>query len=145
MANAITPIAPATFDGELIFNMSNYTVSDSFCYYIESMSITYRPLVLSKRTGFEKIKFVVNDTTGTDIFIDINIMLVGNLPRWLRQQLQQLAKGVNSAGMELHLRDNWCSNMTYSCKWVNAMDAVDNSTILNGGSMQFEAWDRTAL
>lgn len=145
MPNAITPIKPATFNGELIYNMENYVVSDTFCNYVNSMDLRYRATVINKRTGFENVKYVINDTTGDELFIDININLVGSLPRWLQQQLNRLAKGVNSAGMELLLRDNWCSNYEYSCRWLNAGNFTDNSTILNGASLRLEAWDRSAI
>jgi len=140
MANAFTPNIPEAFDGEMVFNMESYVVADTFSKYVESMSIVHRPKFVVKRTGFEGYKHLIHKHSGNDVLVDIMIVLNGGMPRWLMQQLTQLAKGVLGAGMELAFRDDWWSSYTYTCRWVNASDFVENSTLSNGGTMELQSW-----
>lgn len=145
MANAFTPVISDTFDGQMVFNMTSYVVSDTFSKYVQSMEIVHRSKFVNKMTGFETTKYIVHKTSGNDILVDIGITLVGDLPRWLMQQLIQLGKGILGAGMDLTFRDDWVTDYEYSCRWVNALDFVENSTLLMGGTMHLEAWDWSAI
>ena len=145
MANALTPVITGTFDGELVWDMTSFVVNEEFSDYVETMEVSYRNIYINHRTGFESTKRVMHKNSGSDILIDISITLVGNLPRWLMQQLTQLAKGVLGAGMELTFRDDFWEEYQYSCRWINAGDFVENSTLLCGASMALQAWDRAAL
>jgi hypothetical protein len=145
MANAFTPTITGSFDGELVWNMTSYVVSDNFKNYVESMEVVYRDVYINHRTGFETTKRVMHANTGTDILIDISITLIGSLSRGIMQQLQRLAQGVSGAGMELTFRDDWWESYQYSCRWINAGQFVENSNLLCGGRMDLVCWDRNAL
>jgi len=145
MANAITPFITGNFDGELVWTSTDLVVDESLKNYIENMEIVYRDNFTTNSTGFEKFKHKINSSSGTDIFIDISIQLVGSLPIWLMRQLTQLVKGVCGSGMQLYLKDNWWSDYQYTCRLLNAGDFVENSTLLCGGRLMFGAWERQSL
>lgn len=146
MANLFAgTVSGLTFSGDLIWTMSNFAVEDTAVKYIDSMELVHRSKFINKRTGFETTKHTIADTDSTAIYSDIAITFVGSLPRWLLSQLYQLAVGVNGAGMEILFRDNFWSYYQYSCRWSNAGEFVENSTLLGGAAMRLESWDRDSL
>ena len=139
MAWALLPRTPtgATYDGNLVWNSTNIEIPDTFRQYVESINHSIKPMYINKYTGFETKKYYIRDSSEHRFMI----MLVGNLPRWLQEALKRLAIAMNGAGMILQFLDNWvtgtdASSTTYNCRWVNAIDFVDNSELLCGGSME---------
>jgi hypothetical protein len=146
MANTFTPyFAGNSFAGELVYSMPHHPVADTIKKYIESVNLTYRNAFIVKQTGFETTKHVVNKITGNDTICDISITFVGNLPRWEMQQLIQLGKGLLGAGMQLEFHDDWITDKDYLCRWTNALDFVENSALLCGGTIELQAWQVTDI
>ncbi len=136
MAWTLKPLIPSgySFDGEIVYPSENLEVDTTFKQYVENVRHKIRPQFQNRYTGFETKKYRVADSS-EHVF---NIMLVGNLPRWLQQLLNRLAVAVNGAGMVLQFDDTWMttdSSIIYHCRWVNAGDFVDNSILLQGGSI----------
>ncbi len=148
MAWALKPAIPdsITFGGELVYPATDIEVPDDFREYVENACFEIKPQFINKMTGFETKKY----KTDTPSEVKMSIMMVGNLPRWLQQNLQRLAIAVNGAGLEIQFLDNWISgtdssSITYNCRWENAGDFVDNSELLCGGSLLLHAFGVTAL
>jgi len=143
MAWMIRPVLPTgtTFDGQLLYNITEYEIESVFKKYIESVEFEVMPQFETKITGFTKKKYrKTNSST-----IRISIMLVGNLPFWIHQLILGLAIGCNGAGITIDFRDTFCSAtvdtpVTYNCRWLNAGDFVENSELINGGSIDLVAY-----
>jgi len=147
MAWMIRPVLPAgtSFNGQMVYNMTNFELDDTFAKRVDSMSISKPGKYVNKYTGFETTKYRILNTTGNDITSYISIMLVGNLDRWWCQALHRLAIGINGAGMEINFRDTWATAKQYRGKWVNAGDFVDSSELLCGASMEIEAYEEQSI
>ena len=133
-----------SFDGEIVYTTTGIEISPLLKGYIESINLTGINQYDNKYTGFESKKYQIANSNEKRI----QIMLVGNLPRWLCDSLESLAKAINGAGMILHFYDDFFtgtteSAITYECRWLNAGDFVDNSEILCGGSIELYAFDST--
>ena len=61
------------------------------------------------------------------------------------QALTQLAIAINSAGLSLYFRETLWSDYKYTCRWINAGDFTENSTLLNGATLELEAYERDSL
>ena len=144
MANTFTPTILDTFDAQQVWATSGFAIPD-ISDYMESMSILHRSKFVVKMTGFESTKHIAGATTGNNLLVNINLTLVGSLPRWLMQALRRLAEGCNGAGMELIFRDDWWTNYQYWCHWTNAGDFSENTELLCGGTMQLESWKWSAI
>ena len=140
----LTPTFTGSFNGEMVYNMTNYQVPD-FATSIDSIQIVHRNKFINKMTGFETVKYVAHKSSGDDVLVDISITLVGDLRRSLMQQFRQLAKGVLGAGMELIFHDDLVTDYDYTCRWVNACNFVENSTLLCGGDIVLESWTWSAI
>jgi hypothetical protein len=135
MAATITPIFNGSYSGEMIYNNTNFAVSDTFKKYVESLEIVYDGINKVDNTGFSDVKYLENTTNATNTSGSISVMLVGDLPTWLMGQLTQLAKACIGGGMSLLFKDTWVSGNNYYCKWDNAGDFVENDELLCGGTM----------
>lgn len=134
---AITPVFSGAYtNGPIVYNVSNYTIGDNFKYYVDSMEVVYDSINDLQLSGFSNIKFLQNTYNIAETSGSISITLVGDLPKWLMQQLLQLSKAVMGGGMELSFTDAFATYKTYKCKWENAGDFVENSELLCGGTMQ---------
>ena len=133
---AMRPVLPSgsTFDGQLVYNMTNVEIPDSLVRFIENIDYTWPNRNIDKYTGFEKKKYRLEANTGTDFEVFVSIMLVGDLPRWLQQLFMAVAKGCNG-GMQMDFYDSWATYNQYTGHWTNAADFVDNSELLCGGSI----------
>lgn len=144
MTWALKPKIPtdATFGGEMVWNSTEMEIPATFKSYIESVSHSIKPMYINKATGFETKKYSKNDSS----VHTWRIMLVGNLPRWMCEALHRLAIAMNGAGMILQFDDTWITtegSTIYDCRWINAGDFVENSTLLCGASMNLISYDST--
>ncbi len=133
-----------SFDGELVYSSTSIEISPLLKGYIQSINLAGMDQFDLKYTGFESKKYKVANSNEKSI----RIMLVGNLPRWVCDSLESLAKAVNGAGMIIQFYDDFftgteASPITYECRWLNAGDFVDNSELLCGGSIELFAFDST--
>jgi len=139
MSWSIRPKFPTgtTFDGEITWTSTDIEIPDNIYLQLESTNIVIGSQFVNKNTGFEKKKYKKHDNS----YVEYSIMLVGNLPYYLKELLLRLAAAVNGAGMILEFKDNWCmgtinSPIQYECRWTNAGDFVENSELLCGGSIK---------
>ena len=132
------PTILTSFSGELVYNQTALTIPRAYRKYIESVDLLHKRKHSLKQTGFETVKYKTNMVSGTDGLGTISIMFVGDLPRLVCQQLQNLAIAINSVGTQLIFNDDFYSFMQYTCRWTNAGDFVGNDEILYGASMQLE-------
>jgi len=143
MAWTLKPTADGVaFGGETVWPSTYLEISDSFKYYVESVSYKTNNQYVNKLTGFVTKKYKVNDAD--KIYIDIT--LAGNIPHWLVDALFSLAQSMNGAGMILQFKDDWINGtesvpITYDCRWTNSTDFVDSSSLLSGASMQLLAFN----
>lgn len=139
---AIRPVLPSgyLFAGQLVYPMTAVTIPNTLKKYVESIELIEANEYMNKYTGFESKKYRVENTAGTAINTSISIMLVGNLPRWMSDLFQSLARGCNGAGMHLEFYDDFATTGQYTGRWVNAADFVDNSEALCGGSIDIECF-----
>ncbi len=135
MAEAFTPVFDGSYAGEMIYNNTLFTVGDTFKKYVESLEIVYDAIHKLDNTGFAGSKYLENAVNATSASGNIAITLVGDLPSWLMWRLSQLAKACIGGGMSLSFVDDWVSVNTYTCKWDNAGDFVENDELLCGGTM----------
>jgi len=128
--------------GQITFPTTNIEVSSDFKNYVETIDIEIRPMYIMKYDGFDAKKYKAHEEN----IRSIDIMLVGNLPRFLHEQLYQLAIATNGAGIAIEFYDDFAtgtdaSPISYTCRWVNAGDFVESNVIQNGGSIQLIAFD----
>lgn len=144
MTWALKPKLPtgATFNGELPWNSTEIEIPATFKNYVESCDYAIMSQYINKYTGFETKKYNKDDSSERMF----RIMLVGDLPRWMRDLLHALAIAMNGSGMILQFDDTWITttgSTIYDCRWVNAGDFVDNSELLNGASMNLISYNTT--
>ena len=144
MTWALKPKLPtgSTFDGEMVYNSVELEVPATFKKYVETVGHTIKSQYINKYTGFETKKYSIRNSSEHHF----RIMLVGDLPRWMRDLLHVLAIAMNGAGMILQFDDTWITttgSTIYDCRWVNAGDFVDNSELLNGASMNLVSYSST--
>lgn len=133
--------ASASFDGQMVYNSTDYEIDTTLRKYIESVDYEVFPQYIIKNTGFEKKKYKTSEPTT----IKMSIMLVGNMPFYMQQILIKLAIAINSSGMIIEYRDSFVSGtpdvpVSYDCRWINAGDFVDTSELLFGGSIELVAY-----
>ena len=131
-----------TFNGQMVWNSTEIEVPTTFKEYVESVDHGIKSQYINKYTGFETKKYSIRDSSAHHF----RIMLVGDLPRWMRDLLHVLAIAMNGAGMILQFDDTWITttgSTIYDCRWINAGDFVDNSELLNGASMDLVSYDST--
>lgn len=141
MAATITPIFDGSYSGQMIYNVTNYAIGDTFSKYVESVDLVYDTVKRVANTGFSDIQFLDNAIDATAASGSIAVTLVGDLPSWLSGQLVQLAKACLSGGMSLSFVDSWVTDNTYKCKWENAGDFVENDELLCGGTMLLKFYE----
>jgi hypothetical protein len=144
MSWALKPKLPdgVTFNGQLLYNSTHLEIEDTFSNYVQGVFNRKNSQYVIKYTGFQSKVYKKDDPVRQII----NITLVGNLPRWLFNALRTMAEAINGAGMILQFKDNWitgteASPVTYTCRWANASDFVENNTLLMGGTMQLIAFN----
>jgi len=142
MSWTLKPKTPTgdTFSGQMVWNSTVIEIPTTFKEYVESVEHTIKSQYINKYTGFETKKYSIRDSSEHHF----SIMLVGDLPRWVRDLLHVLAISMNGAGMILQFDDTWITSTTstvYDCRWINAGDFVDNSELLNGASMELISYD----
>ena len=136
---AITPVFSGSYsNGPLIYNNTNFAIGDNFKYYVEGLEIVYDSIWDRKLTGFSDVIYTQNAVDASHVSGSIAVTLVGDLPTWLMFQLIQLAKACLGGGMELSFNESWVTVKTYSCKWENAGDFVENNELLCGGNMSLK-------
>ena len=121
-----------SFSGDMVYNSSEIEVPDSVIKYINSVDNDIQSMYLDKYTGFETVKYQVRDSS----LRHFSINFVGNMPRWVRDLLCELAIAVNGAGMVIQFRDTWVTGtdavpVVYYCNWLNAGDFVDSNVLPN--------------
>ena len=109
---------------------------------ISSVNIRIGNMYEMMYQGFDVTKYKTQD----DNIVEINIMLVGNIPRHLHEQLYQLAIAINGGGMILQFKDDFAtgtsaSPITYNCRWINAGDFVESNAIQSGGSINLISYE----
>jgi len=130
-----------SFKGEIVYPMTSLEVPNTFRKYVESLEVSYSDsLYVIKDTGFEHKKYQREATGGIKILATVSIMLVGDLPRWLMCLLINLAIGCNGGGMWVDFYDDWATDKQYTGRWYNAVDFVENSELLCGGSIELECF-----
>jgi len=139
------PTDDAFAAGKLVWTSTDIEVSTDLKLYVEEVITEIDNKIELKNTGFQKKKYRKEDTSNTRI----SIMLVGNLPFWLEEILKRLAVAMNGSGMILQFKDTFANGtnddpITYDTRWINAGDFVENSELLNGGSMELEAFTELA-
>lgn len=140
--NAFTPVYTGAYStSPMLYNNYNFTVSDNFKYYVESLEIVYDSIFDKKLTGFNDVKYTLNPVDATYRSGQIAITLVGDLPSWLMSQLIQLAKACLGAGMILLFSDVFATNDSYNCHWENAGDFVENNELLCGGTINLKFYE----
>lgn len=144
MAWTLKAILPddASFSGQIVWNSTEIEIPTTFKEYVESVDHSIKSQFINKYTGFETKKYNIRDTSEHHF----NFMLVGDLPRWLRDLLHVLAIATNGAGMIIRLDDTWVTtegSTLFDCRWVNAGDFVDNSELLNGATMNLVTYQST--
>jgi hypothetical protein len=132
----------ASFNGELVWPSTNLEIKYGFKLYVENVKVTFKNKFDLKYTGFESKKYKIQN--GNEKLFDI--MLVGDLPRWLQDALLRLAIAMNGSGMILQFYDDWVTGtelvpITYEGRWLNAADFVDNNELLCGGSIRYLAYE----
>lgn len=139
---AFRPVTPAgsSFSGEMVYNMTNVEVPNTFCRYVDSLSVVYPNYNINKESGFLRKKYRRKAASGDDVEAEVSLMLAGDIPRWLRELLETIAKGCSGGGMHVDLYDDWATDKQYTCRWVNSGDFVDNTELLCGGSMDLLAF-----
>jgi hypothetical protein len=144
MAWALKPKLPdgAVFGNEIVYQSTVVEISDTFKLYVISIQQATNNQFVNKATGFETDRYKKNDADK----ISIDITLAGNIPHWLEDALKVLAQSMNGAGMILQFLDDWVNGtvlqpVTYDCRWVNAGDFVNSSTLLSGATMQLLAFN----
>jgi hypothetical protein len=130
----------STFDGEMVFDSTDLEVDNDIKRFMESIDYVIDQYEI-KHTGFEKKKYKKTDASNAII----SITLVGDLPFYWHQILLRLAIAINGSGATLQFKDAWVSGtlaspVTYTCRWINAGDFVETSELLNGGTMELEAY-----
>lgn len=130
----------ATFNGEMVFDSPDLEVDNDIKRFTESAEYSIKQYII-KHTGFEKKKYKNTDASNANI----SITLVGDLPFTWHQILLRLAIAINGAGCTLQFKDTWISGTStspiiYDCRWLNAGDFVETSELLNGGTMELEAY-----
>jgi len=138
MSWALKPKLPdgASFSGQIVYPTTDIEFPDTFKNLVEGVRFGIVDQYLIKETGFEKTKYRRHDESQKEM----QIMLVGNMPRWASELLTRIATAINGPGMILQFYDDWvtgssASPITYECRWINAGDFVENSHILTGGSL----------
>ena len=144
MAWALKPKLPdgAVFGNEIVYQSTVVEIPDTFKLYVSSIQQSTNNQFVNKATGFETNRYKTNDADK----ISIDITLAGNIPHWLEDALKVLAQSMNGAGMILQFLDDWVNGttlqpVTYDCRWINAGDFVNNSTLLSGATMQLLAFN----
>jgi len=130
-----------SFSGDMVYNSSEIEVPDSVIKYINSVDNDIQSMYLDKYTGFETVKYQVRDSS----LRHFSINFVGNMPRWVRDLLCELAIAVNGAGMVIQFRDTWVTGtdavpVVYYCNWLNAGDFVDSNVLLSGANMELDSF-----
>lgn len=143
----IKPSIPAgtSFDGQIVFDLTNYEIPYSWWRYVDSVEIVHRPKWLNRYTGFETTKRRIGTTGSSGTMVDLSITWVGSLPRDVLQRLQRLAEGANGGGIDLLFYDDLVSGYTYTGKWDNAGDFVENNPIHGGASVRLACWSATVI
>jgi hypothetical protein len=144
MANLIEPTITGSFDGEMIWDMTSITIPSSHKRYVDSIEIVHANKYINKLTGFETVKHMIHEADD-EALINIAVNFVGDMPRWMFRRLFTLAHGVLSAGMEIYFRDDIVSDYKYTCRWENASNFSESSTLMGNASMSLRAWDRTSI
>ena len=135
-----TPSITETFSGQLIYPITLYKILSIKRIYIESVSYIYESKYTSKMTGLEKVNHIIHNYSGANCIAEINILFVLNLPRSFSSKMIQLARAVNSSGMDIAFRDDFGTNKIYTGKWINATDFSENSELLSNGTMTLKCY-----
>lgn len=144
---AFKPVLPSAsvFSGQIVYQSTNINFPNTMKKYVDSVRIFRNSNYANKYTGFETKKYKINANSGNDYDIDINIVMVGNLPFNLFQILRNIAVSINGAGMEVQFYDDWITDKQYRGHWVNAGDFVDNNYIHYGASIQLACYEEQAV
>lgn len=135
----------ASYNGQMVHDMTSLTIPNTFKKYVQQVSFDIPGGVLDKYSGFETKKFRVQNDTGVKLAGSVNIMMVGNLDKWMQFHLVSLAKGCNGCGMHIEFYDDWMTDTQYTGRWVNAGDFVDTSEILCGASIDLQIFDMQGI
>ena len=143
MTWAIKPVLPGgtTFAGQIMFNITNYEISNDFKNHVESVSFRIPGQYEHVMTGFES--YVYKKSTVSERIA--RIMMIGSLSHSMKNQLHRLAIGINGSGCVLQWKDDFifgsvASPTTHECRWLNAGKFVDNSELLCGGRIDLRIY-----
>lgn len=148
MSNAIIPTYLGSYNGDMIYSVTNYAVSDSIFNSVEKMDIEYESHIDYIETGYDTTWYYLSDNKIENRIGTIVLTLVGSLDSSIMFQLVQLSKAVISGGMVLKLYDNYITDTTYLCRWDNAGDFVENDELLCGGIMVlrfYKSWKNNVI
>lgn len=124
--NLLVPVFSGSLAGEMVYPVTAYVVPIAARAYVDSVSVAYRSKFITKFTGFQSVRHVIEPTTGTTILCEVAIAFTGDIPTATIHQLRALAHAVNGAGMDITFNDDWADNMAYTGKWINAGDFVES-------------------
>ena len=127
------------YTGQLIYNMTNYSISEGLKNYVESVEIVYDNIFDRKLSGFSDVNYLQNAIDLNENTGKIQITFTNDVAPWLIGSLIKLAKGVLSSGMNLIFSD-WVTDESYYCIWDNAGEFIEQSPVLSGASMFLKFW-----
>ena len=134
-----------TFNGEMVYPVTNYEIPYEFKRQIDSVNIEEEPRFNLKINGFEYVQHQINSKETATIIAKIGIQTVGTLPMWLCDRLKRFAYGANGAGIFVEFYDDWITNFIYTGRWVNAGEVTENSMINGAVSVALDCWKKEAI
>lgn len=155
MSWALKPISPTlgddyTYDGQLVLQASNYEVPRdgryAFRKYVEGITFEDVERYLIFNTGFQKTKHEINQQS-TQKRLGISIQMTNDTPRYLHQNLWNLARFVYGGGLAIQFYDDFASVESglsaniYTGYWSNAVEFLQNQDARYSANIVLETYD----
>jgi hypothetical protein len=128
------------FNNQIVFSSKDIEISQKLIKFISNITINFKDHLKINDTGFKRTVVKVDNC---DTYFDIQFS--GNSPKYLIENIRNLARSINGAGACILFNDTFATGTEiapkeYLCHWLNAGDFTDNNVLMSTGSMQLYSW-----